>query len=188
MARLDIFIQEIENRKEREISLLESTLVEKKAEIKHKKENTIKELQEQYIQEAKVKSQKESARIVEAAKLTAKKILFEAINTNMDYTFDIIKKEMKNYVRNPEYKNLLKKMITYAKNTLGSDIIIHCRSADNSLFKELNIPISGSPINTLGGILSENKEGTRQLDLTFEELLRTREDDIKSFLLERMVK
>ena len=56
------------------------------------------------------------------------------------------------------------------------------------LFKELNIPISGSPINTLGGILSENKEGKRQLDLTFEELLRTREDDIKSFLLERMVK
>ena len=188
MARLDIFIQEIENRKEREISLLESTLVEKKAEIKHKKENTIKELQELYIQEAKVKSQKESARIVEAAKLTAKKILFEAINTNMDYTFDIIKKEMKNYVQNPEYKNLLKKMINYAKNTLGSDIIIHCRSDDNSLIKELNIPISGSPINTLGGILSENKEGTRQLDLTFEELLRTREDDIKSFLLERMVK
>jgi V/A-type H+/Na+-transporting ATPase subunit E len=131
MARLDIFIQEIENRKEREISLLESTLVEKKAEIKHKKENTIKELQELYTQEAKLKSQKESARIVEAAKLTAKKILFEAINANMDYTFDIIKQEMKNYVQNPEYKNLLKKMITYAKNTLGSDIIIHCRSADN---------------------------------------------------------
>src|SRR3978361_2255319 len=118
MARLDIFIQEIENRKEREISRLESTLVEKKAEIKHKKENTIKELQELYIQEAKVKSQKESARIVEAAKLTAKKILFEAINANMNSTFDIIKKEMKNYVQNPEYKNLLKKMINYTKNTL----------------------------------------------------------------------
>ncbi len=94
MARLDIFIQEIENRKEREISLLESTLAEKKAEIKHKKESTIKELQDLYTQEAKVKSQKESARIVEAAKLTAKKILFEAINAKMDSTFDIIQKEM----------------------------------------------------------------------------------------------
>jgi V/A-type H+/Na+-transporting ATPase subunit E len=188
MARLDIFIQEIENRKEREISLLESTLAEKKAEIKHKKESTIKELQDLYTQEAKVKSQKESARIVESAKLTAKKILFEAINANMDSTFDIIKKEMKNYVQNPEYKSLLKKMINYAKETLGSDIIIHCRSDDSSLIKELNIPISGPSINTLGGILAENKEGTRQLDLTFEELLRTKEDDITSFLLERMVK
>ncbi len=188
MARLDIFIQEIENKKEREVSLLESTLAEKKSEIKRTKETTIKEIEERYIQEAKVKSQKEFARIVEAAKLTAKKILFEAINANMESTFDIIKQEMKNNVQNPEYKNLLKKMINFTKNTLGSDIIIHCRTDDNSIIKELNVPISGSSINTLGGILSENKEGTRELDLTFEELLRTREDDVRSFLLERMVK
>ena len=119
MARLDIFIQEIENRKEREISLLESTLVEKKTEIKHKKENAIKELQEQYIQEAKVKSQKESARIVEAAKLTAKKILFEAINTNMDYTFDIIKKEMKNYVKTLSIRIVSKKNDYLCKKYFG---------------------------------------------------------------------
>ena len=39
MPRLDIFIQEIEKRKEDEISLLESTLAEKKAEIKLYKGN-----------------------------------------------------------------------------------------------------------------------------------------------------
>jgi len=188
MASLDTFIQEIEKRKENEINLLERTLAEKKAEITRTKETNVKQLQEHYREESRVKSSKEAAKIVEAAKLKAKKILFEAINANMDSTFDIIKKEMKNYVQNPEYKSLLKKMINYAKNTLGSDIIIHCRSDDNSLIKELNIPISGSSINTLGGILAENKEGTRQLDLTFEELLRTKEDDITSFLLERMVK
>ena len=59
----------------------------------------------------------------------------------MDSTFDVIRQEMKNYVQNPEYKNLLKKMINYAKNTLGSDIIIHCRANDNSIIKEMNIPI-----------------------------------------------
>ena len=90
-------------------------MAEKKAEINITKENTIKELQEQYTQEAKVKSQRESARIVEAAKLNAKKILFEAINANMDSTFGVIKKEMKNYVQKPEYKNLLKKMISLCK-------------------------------------------------------------------------
>jgi vacuolar-type H+-ATPase subunit E/Vma4 len=52
----------------------------------------------------------------------------------------------------------------------------------------MNISI-GTPINnTLGGILAENKEGTRELDLTFEELLRTKEDDIKSFLVERFAR
>ncbi len=64
MARLDIFIQEIENRKEEEIRLLENTLAQKKTEISQKKETTIKKLREQYEIEAKTKSQKEFARIV----------------------------------------------------------------------------------------------------------------------------
>jgi len=41
-------------------------------------------------------------------------------------------------------------------------------------------------IKTMGGIVVENKEGTRELDLTFEELLRTNEDQVKSFLSEKM--
>ena len=95
MASLNTFIQEIEKRKEDEINLLERTLAEKKAEIKRTKETTVKRLQEQYLEESKVKSSKEAAKIVEAAKLKAKKILFEAINANMDSTFGVIKNEMK---------------------------------------------------------------------------------------------
>ena len=188
MARLDVFIQEIENRKEQDIQILEKKLSEKKEEIRRTKETTIRELQNQYSEEAKIKSQKEYARIVEASRLQAKKILFESINENMDSTFDIIKQEMKNYVQKPDYKNLLKKMITFSKNTLGQDAIIHCRANDNSILKEMDIPIVDPPLNTLGGIVAEDKQGTRELDLTFEELLRTKEDDVKGFLLERLMK
>ena len=73
MASLNTFIQEIEKRKEDEINLLERTLAEKKAEIKRTKETTVKRLQEQYLEESKVKSSKEAAKIVEAAKLKEKK-------------------------------------------------------------------------------------------------------------------
>jgi vacuolar-type H+-ATPase subunit E/Vma4 len=45
----------------------------------------------------------------------------------------------------------------------------------------------GSSIQTLGGIVVENKEGTKELDLTFEELLRTHEDEVKGLILERML-
>jgi vacuolar-type H+-ATPase subunit E/Vma4 len=188
MARLDIFIQEIENRKEREIQLLENTLAEKKTEIAEKKESAVKKLHEQYEVEAKTKSQKEFSRIVEAAKLSAKKILFETIHTNMDSTFEVIKDEMESYAQKPEYKNLVKKMINYAKSILGNEIIVHCRTKDVPILKEMNISTGTSLNNTLGGILAENKEGTREVDLTFEELLRTKEDDIKSFLVERFAR
>ncbi len=76
-------------------------------------------LQEQYLNEAKIKSNREAARIVESAKLKAKKILFDAINANMDSTFETIKNEMKTFAQKPDYKELLVRMVSYRKKHLG---------------------------------------------------------------------
>jgi vacuolar-type H+-ATPase subunit E/Vma4 len=78
-------------------------------------------------------------------------------------------------------------MVNFAKNSLGPQIIIHCRDGDKPIFKDMNIPI-GSSIGALGGIIAEDKDGKRELDLTFEEILRTKEEDVKSYLLERMAR
>jgi vacuolar-type H+-ATPase subunit E/Vma4 len=185
---LDTFIQEIEERKTKKINLLDITLAEKIARIQHKKESTLKEMQQHYSDEAKAKSQKEAARIVEAARLKAKKILFDAINANMDSTINTIREELKTYSRKPDYKMTIEKMIKYAKMKLDSqDIVIHCSNDDTMILKEMNIT-TGSSIQTIGGILAENKTGTMELDLTFEELLRTHEDKIQNFLLEKLMK
>lgn len=185
---LDTFIQEIEERKTKKINLLDITFAEKTARIQHNKENTLKEMQQHYANEAKAKSQKEAARIVETARLKSKKILFDAINANMDSTFNTIREELKSYSRKSDYKLTLEKMIKYAKMKLGSqDIVIHCRNEDTMILNGMNIT-PGSSIQTIGGILAENKTETMELDLTFEELLRTHEDEIQNFLLERLMK
>lgn len=186
MTNLDTLILEIGKRKENEISHLETALAKAKKEVEQTKEAKIRELQDHYLNEAKTKSNREAARIVESAKLKAKKILFEAINANMDTTFKTIKNEMKTFAQKPEYRDTLLRLVSYAKNTLGPDIIIHCREGDRFVLGEMNVPI-GSSINTLGGIIAEDSEGKKEIDLTFEELLRTSEDKIKSFLLEKMV-
>ena len=106
----------------------------------------------------------------------------------MDSTINTIIEELKSYSNKPDYKITMEKMINYAKMKLGSqDIVIHCRTDDIILLKGLNIP-TGSSVQTIGGILAENKTGTMELDLTFEELLRTNEDKIQNFLLERLMK
>lgn len=182
------FIKEIEESKSKKIKILDSTLAEKKAKIQHMKEITIKEMENQYSNEAKSKSQREAGRIVEAARLKAKKILFDAINENMNSTFDTITKELKSYTQKPEYKNTLQRMLNYAKQKLGQNIIVYCREDDKIILKGMNNIIFGPSIQTIGGIRAEDKNGTRELDLTFEELLRTHEDDVKNILLERMIK
>ena len=183
---IDQFVAEIQNRKKNELADLDKKLNDKKSETDSKKNSAVKELKENYANEAKTKAEREGARIVEAGKLEAKKILFDAINKNLDSTFDVIKKELDGYSKKPEYKQVLQKLIVYSKKVLAKKIIIHCREEDKSFFKDKDIKI-GSVIQTLGGIIAENKEKTKEIDLTFEELLRNNEDEIKNTILEKIL-
>lgn len=182
---IETFLLEIENRKKREIESLEKDLAEKKSRLQTEMNVTLKEIQEKFVNEAKVKSEREYARIIEAAKLQAKKIMFDAINTNIQSAFNVIKQEIENYTKSLQYKKALETMVNSSKKKLGQNIVVHCRDEDKSALKDMGVTI-GKPIKILGGIIAENKEGTKELDLTFEELLRTHEDQIKSFLSERM--
>jgi V/A-type H+/Na+-transporting ATPase subunit E len=182
---IETFISEIENRKQKDIDGLEKDLNEKKSKLQIQMNHTIKEIQERFSNEAKVKSEREHARILEASKLQAKKIIFDALNANMQSAFVVIQQEIEKYTNSPQYKKTLETMVNNTKKKLGQNIVVHCREEDKSILKELGVTPSKS-IKTLGGIIAENKEGTKELDLTFEELLRTNEDQVKSFLSEKM--
>lgn len=182
---IETFLLEIENRKKKEIESLDKDLAEKKSKLQNELDITIKEIQEKFANEAKVKSEREYARIIEASKLQAKKIMFDAINENMQSAFEVIEKEIENYAKGPQYKKALETMVNSAKKKLGQNIVVCCRDEDKQTLKDMGVTV-GNSIKTLGGIIAENKEGTKELDLTFDELLRTHEDQIKSFLSERM--
>ncbi len=77
-------------------------------------------------------------------------------------------------------------MVDYSKKVLAKKIIIHCRDEDKASLKDKDIKI-GSTIQTLGGFIAENTEGTKEIDLTFEELLRNNEDEIKNTILEKIL-
>ena len=70
---IDTFIHEIETRKKNDLSELDKKLNDKKSETNTKKNSVIKELKDNYANEANTKAEREGARIVEAGKLEAKK-------------------------------------------------------------------------------------------------------------------
>ena len=182
---IDKFVTEIQNRKKNDLAELDKKLGDKKSEIDAQKNSTVKELKENYVNEAKTKAEREGARIVEAGKLEAKKILFDAINKNLDSTFGVIKKELDGYSKKSEYKKVLQKLVDYSQKILAKEMVVRCREEDKSFFKD-GAKV-GSTIQTLGGFIAENKEGTKELDLTFEELLRSNEDEIKNSILEKIL-
>ena len=182
---IDQFVNEIQNRKKNDLAELDKKLSDKKSETDAKKNSSVKDLKENYANEAKTKAEREGARIVEAGKLEAKKILFDAINKNLDSTFDVIKKELDDYSKKPEYKKVMQKLVDYSKKMLAKELVVHCRKEDKSFFKS-GVKV-GSTIQTIGGFVAENKEGTMEIDLTFEELLRNNEDEIKNTILEKIL-
>jgi|SRR5690349_19031894 vacuolar-type H+-ATPase subunit E/Vma4 len=186
MSALNTFDEEIQDRKRKELSVLNSLLEEKKTKTQEIKALKIKDIKEKYENEAESKSQREYARITESARLEAKKILFDKINLNMHSAFESIRREIKNYTKKAEYKKSLENMVNFAKSQLGQDVIISCRDADAQMIKDLNVTV-GPPIDTVGGITATDKDGTRELDLTFEELLENNEDELKNYLYEKMV-
>ena len=186
MSALNTFDEEIQDRKKKELSILNSLLDDKKAKIETIKAEKLKDIKDKYANEAESKSQREYSRITESARLESKKILFDVINSNMDSAFDSIKHELKAFTKKSEYKKTLERMVLFAKQQFGNDVTIRCRESDNTIIKELKANL-GTPIATVGGLIAVDKTGTRELDLTFEELLENHEDEIKNFLYEKMV-
>ncbi len=182
-STIETLIDEIQERKRKDLRHLDEELAEKKAAIQSKKDNIVKELQQRFDGEAKTKSERESARIIEAARLQAKKILFDAINTNLSSAFNVIEQELKKYTKTPQYKKHLEAIINVSKKKLGKHIIVHCREEDRALVEGMGVAV-GSPIQTIGGLVVENEQNTKELALTFEELLRICEDDIANCLME----
>lgn len=176
------FLQEIESRKKQELHALDLRLAGEKSGLEAKKENTISEIQRYYENEARIKSEREAAKIVEAARLQAKKVMFEAINKHLDSALNIIKDDLHRYSSSEEYKVTLRKMISYAKKNLGHDIKVICRKEDMSFLAE-EVSVVDS-IQTIGGVVAQSEDGNKELDLTFEELLRIHEDEIESLITE----
>lgn len=184
---LNPFVQEIEDRKKREIASLNERLVEKKTQIQRTIEESVKIIESKYQREATAKAQRESARIRESARLAAKKIIFDSINENMEFTFEALKNELSTYVKKAEYKKILEKMVDSAKNRLGSELVVRCRKDDVEILNKLGVTVGGN-IDTMGGIIASDKTELREIDMTFEELIQNHEDEIKNLLMEKVMK
>jgi V/A-type H+/Na+-transporting ATPase subunit E len=180
------FLEEIENNKKKKLKDLSDRLSRDKAALQGNADLAIKDATTHYSTEATIRSEQEATRIIEAAKLQAKKIIFEAVNVKMDSIFAQIKTEIADYTKTPEYKNTLKKMALTAQRSLGKNIGIGCKEEDRSSFNDLGVNVTKT-ISTIGGLTAENMDRTMELDLTFEELLRIHEDEIRATIMEAFV-
>ncbi|HUI00642.1 MAG TPA: V-type ATP synthase subunit E [Nitrososphaerales archaeon] len=183
MMGVDALLKEVEERRAKALEALEAEYAAKTDEVKKRTTEQVAYVTESANKEAATQAQKESTRVEGAAKLQAKKAVFDATERLLENNVSLLRQELADLAVSPAYKDLLGRMAQYATKRLGGKISVVCRKADEATLKAAGARITSADLNAMGGFKAENAEGTLELDLTFEEILRGRGDEVRAAIL-----
>lgn len=180
---VESLLKEVEEKREKTLQMLETEYSAKKAEVVNRSSE-----QKQYIldssrKEAAALAQRERIRITGAAKLQSKKMIFDATEKMLENNLVALRQVLAEVASSKEYPDLLSRMVTYASKRLGGNISVRATAADAAALKKLGVKLSSSNLDSLGGFKAASSDGTLELDLTFEELLRNHEEEARAFIL-----
>jgi V/A-type H+-transporting ATPase subunit E len=176
-------LKEVEDRRKAALEQLEAEYASKRAEIQKRTDEERALILESSKKDAQSLSEREQTRITGAAKLRAKKMVFDATEKMLEVNLASLRRVLADLAQSKEYPDLLARMTRYASRRLGEKMTVVCRSADEPLFRKLGLKVDSSKLNSIGGFKAESEDGTLELDLTFEEILRNHEEQARASIL-----
>jgi len=183
MMGVDALLKEVEDRRNKALEALEAEYGAKRDEVKKRTAEQVAYLMDSAKTEAVSLSQKEVTKVEGASKLQAKKMLFDATEKLLENNIASLEQAMAEFAASPAYPELLASMVKYASKRLGGKVGVICRKADEAALKAAGAKVVSAGLNSMGGFKAENEDRTLELDLTFEEILRGREDDVRAAVL-----
>ena len=183
MMGVDALLKEVEERRAKALEALEAEYRAKRDEVKRKTGEQVAYVTDSANKDAVSLAQKEVTKVQGAAKLQAKKTLFDATEKLLENNVALLEQELADFASSPAYKDLLAKMAGYASKRLGGRISAICRKSDESALKAAGAQVVAADLVSIGGFKAENADRTLELDLTFEEILRSRGDEVRAAIL-----
>jgi V/A-type H+/Na+-transporting ATPase subunit E len=183
VSAAESLLGEVEEKRQKTIQMLESEYSAKKDEVAKKTAEQKAYIQDSSKKESAAAAQREKVRISGAAKLQSKKLMFDATEKMLEANVAALRQVLAEYASSKDYPELLSKMVAYANKRLDGSISVVCRPADLAAMKKHGVKVTSSDLESMGGFKATNKDGTLELDLTFEDLLRGREEDARALLL-----
>lgn len=176
-------LREVDEKRKKTLEMLEAEYSVKKAEVTTRATDQRAYISDSSKKEAAALAQRERVRIGGAAKLQAKKMVFDATEKMLESNLAALRQALADVAGTKEYPELLSRMVVYASRRLSGNIGVKCRPADAATLKKLGVKLTSSNLESIGGFKAINADGTLELDLTFEELLRSHEEEAKAFIL-----
>jgi vacuolar-type H+-ATPase subunit E/Vma4 len=178
-----MLLNELEEKHSAALKRLEDENNAKREEVKRRMEEERSKILDTAKKEALELSQKERIQVIGAAKLQAKKIGFDATEKMLEANVWSLRQALSEYAGSKEYSQLLPQMVRYASKRLGGEVSVSCRAEDSPAIKKAGAKVSSADLTTIGGFKAQSEDGDLELDLTFEELLRTHEEEVRAAII-----
>ncbi len=180
---LESLVEEIRQHAEAELRAITEAQAKETARIAEERDRRIAELRGASQRAAEMEAARERAQRVAAAKLKARKMMYEARERRIDTGLQETRTLLRDFTSSPKYPATLKRMVEVANGALGPQLLISGRREDRGvLAKVARRAFDPTPQPILGGLIAETPDKSRRLNLSFDELLRLREDEVRALL------
>lgn len=180
---LESLVDEIRRRGETDLATLTASREAEKSQVLVDRDRRLEEIRSESARATDAEVARERAQGIAAAKLQARKLLYEARETRLESAIGETRTLLEEYTRSPQYPAVLQRMVAAAGDALGKPLRISGRAEDAVLLtKVAGKSFDPTPQPILGGLVAETPDGHRRLNLSFDELLRLREDRVRELL------
>lgn len=180
---LESLVEEIRRRGEAELAAVEADRAARAAALVEERDRKVAEIRGQVARATDTDVARERAQRVAAAKLQARKLLYEARESRLGAAVEETRALLQGLTGLPDYASVLRRMHQAATEALGRSVRVSGRKEDAGLLaKVAGRSFDPTPQPILGGLIAETTDGARRLNLSFDELLRLREDQVRELL------
>ncbi len=180
---LDRLVEEIRQRGASDLAKIQADAEAERARLVADRDRRLAEIREQSERMTAADIARERAQRIAAAHLLARKATYEARERRLQQSLGEVRELLRSSAADPTYPKLLERMVARVHRALGNDARIRGRAEDApTLSRIAGSRFDPTPEPILGGIVGISADGRRRLTLSFDELLRLREDRVRELL------
>lgn len=180
---LERLVEEIRLKAERELADEHSKADAQEKTLAADRDRRAQQVRDDGRRAAEADAQRERAQKLANAKLQARKLVYEAREHRTHDQLEEVRELLSSVTESDEYPAVLKRMYAVAVDQLGKQIRVMGRREDASQLRSIaGKSFDDTAVPIVGGLVAETPDGSKRLNLSFDELLRLREDAVRSLL------
>ncbi len=180
---LEDLVDEIRRRGEADLAKVAEERDRVAAEIAADRDRRLVEIRAESKRLIALKTARDRTQRVAAAKLRARKVIYEVREARLGRAVEETRTLLRDYTQSRDYPLVLRRMFQTATSTLGKQVRVSGRGEDAAVLQKVaGHSFDPRPQPILGGLVAETPDGSRRLNLSFDELLRLHEDQVRELL------